>query len=120
MPKQLISSVVSGFPSPVLAPSFSAKLKIPLIKVDFPTPVLPNNKILKWNYSFFPSRNKIRLERNLSCKKQRINDILNRKDPLIIEDWKKPRMVKILEKNSIIEEAIVSKPWKFFPYNNNS
>ena len=80
---------------------------------------LNNNKILKWNYSFFPSRNKIKFERNLSCKKQRINDILNRKDPLIIEDWKKPRMVKILEKNSIIEEAIVSKPWKFFPYNNN-
>ena len=79
-----------------------------------------NNKILKWNYSFFPSRNKIKLERNLSCKKQRIINILNRKDPLIIEDWKKPRMVKILEKNSLIEEAIVSKPWKFFPYNNHN
>ena len=78
------------------------------------------NKILKWNYSFFPGRNKIKLKRNLSCKKQRIINILNRKDPLIIEDWKKPRMIKILEKNSLIEEAIISKPWKFFPSNYNN
>ncbi len=38
---------VIGFPSPVLAPSFSEKSKIPLIRVDLPTPVFPNNNILK-------------------------------------------------------------------------
>ena len=69
-----------------------------------------------WNYSyFFNDKNKKTIKHNYSAKKIRIKKILNFKDPYIIEDWKKPRMIKILEKNSLIEEEIMLKPWKFFP-----
>jgi len=50
-----------------------------------------------------------------SVKKMRIKSLIDSKNPYIIEDWKKPRMIRILEKNSLIEEEIMLKPWKFFP-----
>ena len=78
-----------------------------------------NNKKLKWNYSYNNNpKNKIR--RNFSNKKIRIINIIKKKETNIIDDWQKPKMVKILEKNSLIEEAIVTKPWKFFPYFDNN
>ena len=77
------------------------------------------DKLLKWNYSYFQNNYKKKYKINLSTKKQKIINLLNQKDPNIIEDWNKPKMLKILEKNSLIEEAIISKPWKFFPSNDN-
>ena len=79
-------------------------------------------KSLKWNYSYFPNIYKNKYKKNYSdtIKKQKIIKLFHRKDPYIIDDWQKPRMIKILEKNSLIEEAIASKPWKFFPYFNNN
>ena len=77
------------------------------------------NKSLKWNYSY---NNKIfnnLMKRTLSSKGYRILNIRNKKDPDIIYDIQKPRMVKILEKNAFIEEEIFSKPWKFF-YNHEN
>ena len=69
-----------------------------------------------WNYSyFFNDKNKKIMKHNYSAKKIRIKKLINLKDPCIIEDWQKPRMIKILEKNSLIEEEIMLKPWKFFP-----
>ena len=73
---------------------------------------------IKWNYSYYlNNKNKKKfLKRNLSYKKERINYLINKKIPYIIEDYKKPKMIQILEKNSVIEEEIISKPWKFIPY----
>ena len=72
-----------------------------------------------WNYSYYfneKNNNKNFLKiKNQSAKKIRIKKLLNCKNPYIIEDWQKPRMIKILEKNSLIEEEIMLKPWKFFP-----
>ena len=74
------------------------------------------NKPPLWNYSyFFNDKNKKIMKHNYSAKKIRIKKLLNIKDPFIIEDWQKPRMIKILEKNNLIEEEIMLKPWKFFP-----
>ena len=79
------------------------------------------NQIKKpvWNYSYYFNEKdnnkkyyKIKCE---SAKKIRIKQLLNFKNPYIIEDWQKPRMIKILEKNSLIEEEIMLRPWKFFP-----
>ena len=69
-----------------------------------------------WNYSYYFNQNNNKvLKHNYSAKKIRIKELLNLKDPNIIEDWQKPRMIKILEKNSLIEEEIMLRPWKFFP-----
>ena len=77
--------------------------------------IIQNNKPL-WNYSyFFNDKNKKIMKHNYSAKKIRIKKLLNLKAPFIIEDWQKPRMIKILEKNSLIGEEIMLKPWKFFP-----
>ena len=74
------------------------------------------NKLPIWNYSYyFKDKNKKIMKYNYSAKKIRIKKLLNIKDPFIIDDWQKPRMIKILEKNSLIEEEIMLKPWKFFP-----
>jgi hypothetical protein len=74
-----------------------------------------------WNYSYYFNQNKNKnyykyLRSSLSAKKIRIKKILNEKSPNIIEDWQKPRMIKILEKNSLIEEEIMLKPWRLFPH----
>lgn len=82
-----------------------------------------NNKKPVWNYSYYfneknKNKNYYRFN-NQSAKKIRIKKLLDLKNPYIIEDWQKPRMIKILEKNSLIEEEIMLKPWKFFPNINN-
>ena len=83
------------------------------------------NQIKKplWNYSYyFNEKDNNKKYFKLQCqsaKKIRIKQLLNFKNPYIIEDWQKPRMIKILEKNSLIEEEIMLKPWKFFPNADN-
>ena len=73
-----------------------------------------------WNYSYYFKENNNRIIRhNYSAKKLRIKQLLDLKSPYIIEDWQKPRMIKILEKNSLIEEQVILKPWIFFPIINN-
>ena len=77
------------------------------------------NQIKKpvWNYSYYfneKENNKKYFLKCQSAKKIRIKQLLNFKNPYIIEDWQKPRMIKILEKNSLIEGEIMLKPWKFF------
>ena len=83
--------------------------------------IIKISKIKKpvWNYSYYfneknNNKNFFKIK-NQSAKKIRIKKLLNFKNPYIIEDWQKPRMIKILEKNSLIEEEIMLKPWKFFP-----
>ncbi len=73
-----------------------------------------------WNYSYYfnenNNKNNYKIMRQAqSVKKMRIKSLIDSKNPYIIEDWKKPRMIRILEKNSLIEEEIMLKPWKFFP-----
>ena len=71
-------------------------------------------KSLKWNYSYNHKNNNDVIKRTLSSKKYRILNIMNKKEPDIVYNWQKPRMIKILEKNAFIEEEIKSKPWRFF------
>ena len=76
----------------------------------------------RWNFSYYHLKNKNNnryLKPSLSAKKIRIKQILSEKNPYIVEEWHKPRMVKILEKNSLIEEEIMLKPWRFFPNYDN-
>ena len=69
-----------------------------------------------WNYSYYFKDNNNRiLKHNYSAKKLRIKKLLDLQNPYIIEDWQKPRMIRILEKNSLIEQEVILKPWKFFP-----
>ena len=77
------------------------------------------NKNLKWNYSYNNKNYKDLIKSTLNSKKFRIINIINKKEPDIVNEWQKPRMVKILEKNAAIEENIISKPWRFF-YNNEN
>ena len=74
-----------------------------------------------WNYSYYYNESnnnknyyKI-LKHNNSEKKMRIKQLLHEKNPYMVEDWQKPRMIRILEKNSLIEGEIMLQPWKFFP-----
>ena len=80
------------------------------------------DRILRWNYSYYPTHTRNIFKKNYSTKikKQRIIKLFKTKDPDIIDDWQKPKMIKILEKNTLIEEAIITRPWKFFPYINNN
>ena len=75
------------------------------------------NKIknLKWNYSYYRNNHKEKFKKSYSTNKERIKKLFNLKHPDIIDDWQKPKIVKILEKNTLIEDAIISKPWRFFP-----
>ena len=72
-----------------------------------------------WNYSYYYNENKKNknylLKLNNSEKKMRIKYLLHEKNPYMVEDWQKPRMIKILEKNSLIEEEILLQPWRFLP-----
>ena len=78
-----------------------------------------------WNYSYYYNEmdnNKKYyklLNHNYSDKKLRIKNLLNTKNPYMVEDWQKPRMIRILEKNSLIEEEILLRPWNFLPYLDN-
>ena len=78
-----------------------------------------------WNYSYYYNERKKKndkcyklLKNNHSYKKMRIRNVFNFKNPYI-EDWKKPRMIRILEQNSLIKEEIMLKPWEFFSNNDN-
>ena len=78
-----------------------------------------------WNYSYYYNEGKKKndkcykfLKHNHSYKKMRIRNVFNFKNPLI-EDWKKPRMIRILEQNSLIKEEIMLRPWEFFSNNDN-
>ena len=78
------------------------------------------NKVLKWNYSYYRNNHKYVFKKNYSIKKERIKKLFKLKHPDIIDDWQKPKIVKILEKNTLIEDAIITRPWKFFPcFDNN-
>ena len=74
-----------------------------------------------WNYSYYYNASNTNknfyklLKLNNSEKKMRIKYLLHEKNPLMVEDWQKPRMIRILEKNSLIEEEIMLHPWRFLP-----
>ena len=76
-----------------------------------------------WNYSYYyneKNKNKNKnyyklLKLNNSERKMRIKQLLHEKNPYMVEDWQKPRMIRILEKNSLIEEEIMLQPWRFLP-----
>ena len=74
-----------------------------------------------WNYSYYYNENnknknylKLLKQKNRE-KKMRIKQLLHKKNPYMVEDWQKPRMIRILEKNSLIEEEILLQPWRFLP-----
>ena len=91
--------------------------------------VLSNKNSIKikarpvWNYSYYyneKNKNKNKnyyklLKLNNSERKMRIKQLLHEKNPYMVEDWQKPRMIRILEKNSLIEEEIMLQPWRFLP-----
>ena len=83
-----------------------------------------------WNYSYYYNENKKNNEKYLNFVKK--NNIVKRmrlkhlfhytNQPLslhnidnIKDDWKKPRMIRILEKNSLISGEIMLRPWLYFP-----
>ena len=82
--------------------------------------VKQNNNRPVWNYSYYYNQKKKKndkcykiLKQNQSYKKMRIRNLLDFKDPENIEEWKKPRMIRILEQNSLIKAEIMLKPWAF-------
>ena len=98
---------------------FSPENEINLIKENKKEDNKEKDKTLKWNYSYYPTNYKNVLKKSKSHNKERIINIFKAKDPYVFDEWQKPRMIKILEKNSMIEQAVVSKPWRFFPYLEN-
>ena len=81
---------------------------------------LNNNKPV-WNYSYYYDEKKNNndkcfrlLKQNKSYKKLRIKNLLEYKNPYTVDEWQKPRMIRILERNSLIKEEIMLKPWLFF------
>ena len=68
-----------------------------------------------WKYSYFLDKNDILNIQNDSEIRKILNnfkDIDNRPKPLVYS-WTKPRMIKILENNKIIEEEVKSSFWKY-------
>ena len=76
-----------------------------------------NNNIERpiWKYSYFLDKNDILNIQNDSEIRKILNnfkDIDNRPKPLVYS-WTKPRMIKIIENNKIIEEEVKSTFWKY-------
>ena len=68
-----------------------------------------------WKYSYFLDKNDILNIRNESEIRNLLNsykDIDNKPKPLVYS-WTKPRMIKIIENNKIIEEEVKSSFWKY-------
>ncbi len=68
-----------------------------------------------WKYSYFLDKNDILNIQNDSEIRKILNnfkDIDNRPKPLVYS-WTKPRMIKIIENNKIIEEEVKSNFWKY-------
>ena len=68
-----------------------------------------------WKYSYFLDKNDILNIRNESEIRNLLNsykDIDNKPKPLVYS-WTKPRMIKIIENNRIIEEEVKSSFWKY-------
>ena len=68
-----------------------------------------------WKYSYFLDKNDILNIRNESEIRNLLNsykDIDNKPKPLVYS-WTKPRMIKIIENNRIIEEEVKSNFWKY-------
>ena len=68
-----------------------------------------------WKYSYFLDKNDILNIQNDSEIRKILNnfkDIDNKPKPLVYS-WTKPRMIKIIENNKIIEEEVKSSFWKY-------
>ena len=68
-----------------------------------------------WKYSYFLDKNDILNIQNDSEIRKILNnfkDIDNRPKPLVYS-WTKPRMIKIIENNKIIQEEVKSSFWKY-------
>jgi len=73
-----------------------------------------------WKYSYYLDKNDIislnylNIKKNSEIKKELYDfkDIDKRPKP-IVYSWTKPRMIKILENNSLIEEEVKSHYWKY-------
>ena len=90
--------------------------------INFPTPKPKRESYSKpnYNYSYYLDKNDIINLKNINngnnpeIKKLLCDykDIDKRPKP-IVYSWTKPRMVKILERNSLIEEEVKSNFWKY-------
>jgi len=90
--------------------------------INFPTPKPKRESYSKpnWKYSYYLDKNDILNLKNINngnnpeIKKLLCDykDIDKRPKP-IVYSWTKPRMVKILERNSLIEEEVKSNFWKY-------
>ena len=72
----------------------------------------------KWKYSYYLDKNDILNLKNINNNPEIKNVLYDYKDidkrpKSIVYSWTKPRMVKILERNSAIEEHIKSNFWKY-------
>ena len=72
----------------------------------------------KWKYSYYLDKNDILNLKNITNNPELKNVLCDYKDidkrpKPIVYSWTKPRMVKILERNSAIEENIKSNFWKY-------
>jgi hypothetical protein len=72
----------------------------------------------KWKYSYYINKNDILNLNNLNNNPEIKNSLFDFKDidkrpKHIVYSWTKPRMIKILENNSLIEEEVKSHYWKY-------
>ena len=79
----------------------------------------------KWKYSYYVNKNDILSLNNLNNNPEIKNSLCDYKDidkrpKPIVYSWTKPRMVKIIENNSLIEEEVKSHFWKYsYLFENN-
>ena len=79
----------------------------------------------KWKYSYYVNKNDILSLNNLNKNPEIKNSLCDYKDidkrpKPIVYSWTKPRMVKIIENNSLIEEEVKSHFWKYsYLFENN-
>ena len=72
----------------------------------------------KWKYSYYINKNDMLNLNNLNNNPEIKNSLFDYKDidkrpKPIVYSWTKPRMIKILENNSVIEEEVKSHYWKY-------
>jgi hypothetical protein len=85
---------------------------------NFPTPKIRKDFKPNWKYSYYLDKNDILTINNINNNPEIKNVLCDYKDidkrpKPIVYSWTKPRMIKILENNSLIEEEVKSHFWKY-------
>ena len=81
--------------------------------------IIGNKNKLRSEYSGFVNKNNMLYINNNKRKKEDSNELFvdsflkKYTQSNLINESKKPRMIRIIEKNEIIEEEILSEPWKY-------